>query len=159
MVFDLDVDAIRTSAAALTKYLHGGVVGLPLMSPARRHATMTSLYGILSPPAAKGHKLAECGEPELVLERAILETLLADSFTSKLLQATGLRVATALVRLRDQDREVAIGVTDAIVKEARVTKMLPMAVDQASKVATALGLSLGRPGSIQRLRDAIRCAG
>ena len=118
---------------------------------------MFALYSILCPPETGivGRR-AECKEPELVVEGALLDTVLADPITASLLTALGLTVDAGLAKSREQDREVSATIMSGLMKKARNSNQRGMMVQHACQVAAELGLVIEKPGAIQRLRDAIQ---
>ena len=148
--------AITMSPDKLATFL-AGEAGIPPMGEVQRKVALESLYSILCPPCTgKAGRKAECLEPELVVDDALLATVLADPTTTMLLKSLGLEVDPALLKSRDDDRQVSIALMEVAMRKARVTSDRPKAVQHTAMVAAELGLSIGKLGSIQRLRDAVK---
>ena len=123
------------------------------MTRFQRKTALTCLYAVLSPDSSAGG--ARCPEPELVMEHAILETVLGNPHTLLLLQSLGLEVEPSLVADREGDTAVSTKAMKTILAGGRNSCLRGTSVEHAATVATELGLVHQHFGHLQRLKDAI----
>ena len=123
------------------------------MTRFQRNTALSRLYAVLSPDRSRGG--ASCCEPELVMEHAILETVLSNHHTLLLLQSLGLEVEPSLVAYKEGDKKVSTKAMQAIIAGGCNTCLRGTSVEHAATVAKELGLDYQQFGHIQRLKDAI----
>ena len=93
------------------------------MTRFRRQTAMSRLYAVLCPDGS--NRGAHCSEPELVMEAAILDSILDHNHTLHLLQSLGLQVEPSLVSGRESDKIVSYTVVDSFLVHGRVTPPSP----------------------------------
>ena len=123
------------------------------MTVFRRKKAMARLYAVLHPDSSGGG--AHCSEPELVLEAAILDTVLAHEHTLHFLQSLGLQVEPSLLSGQESDRLVSYGVMHDFLVQGRNSNLRALSVEHAATVATKLELEAKKHGNTKRLMDAI----
>ena len=119
------------------------------MSKYRRKKAMAKIFLVITGNA--------CREPELVLEAALLDSVLADTGTLEYLQSYGLKLASSLASSKMRDRETALDIMEKMVVGGRNTRAIrALSVDHGVAVVQQLGLSLDTHGDTIRLKEAIR---
>ena len=122
------------------------------MTKYRRKMAIQMIYDVLNRES--------CSEPELVMEAALQETVLADTTTYEFLQTQGLKLHPSLASSKAKDKQLALEKMLELVISGRNKKSYrALSVDHAVAVVDELGLSLDKYGDIQRLKSAIRLEG
>ena len=119
------------------------------MTKYRRKMAIQMIYDVLNRES--------CSEPELVMEAALQETVLADTTTYEFLQTQGLKLHPSLSNSEVKDKQLAREKMLEMVIAGRNKKSYrSLSVDHAVAVADELGLSVDKYGDIQRLKRTIR---
>ena len=119
------------------------------MTKCRRKLAISKIYSVLSREF--------CREAELVLEAALLDTVLRDTTTYEFLQTQGLKLHPSLSNSEVKDKQLAREKMLELVIAGRNKKSYrSLSVDHAVAVADELGLSVDKYGDIQRLKRTIR---
>ena len=122
------------------------------MTKCRRKFAVSKIYSVLSRES--------CSEAELVMEAALLDTVLGDITTYEFLQTQGLKLHPSLASSKVKDKQLALEKMLELVVSGRNKKSYrALSVDHAVAVVDELGLSLDKYGDIQRLKSAIRLEG
>ena len=120
-----------------------------LMSKFRRNKALARIFLVLTAKASR--------EPELVLEAALLDSVLLDPRTLEYLQSYGLELDATLKSSKMRDRETALNIMEKMVVGGRNTRAIRvLSVDHGVAVVQQLGLSLDTHGDTIRLKEAIR---
>ena len=120
-----------------------------LMSKFRRNKALARIFLVLTAKASR--------EPELVLEAALLDSVLLDPRTLEYLQSYGLELDATLKSSKMRDRETALDIMEKMVVGGRNTRAIRvLSVDHGVAVVQQLGLSIDTYGDTRKLKEAIR---
>ena len=120
-----------------------------LMSKFRRNKALARIFLVLTAKASR--------EPELVLEAALLDSVLLDPRTLEYLQSYGLELDATLKSNKMRDRETALDIMEKMVVGGRNTRAIRvLSVDHGVAVVQQLDLSIDTYGDTSRLKEAIR---
>ena len=122
------------------------------MTKYRRKFAVSKIYSVLCRES--------CSEPELVLEAALLDTVLGDITTYEFLQTQGLKLHPSLASSKAKDKQLGLEkMLELVISGRNKNSYRALSVDHAVAVVDELELSLDKYGDIQRLKNAIRLEG
>ena len=119
------------------------------MTKCRRKFAVSKIYSVLSRES--------CSEAELVMEAALLDTVLGDITTYEFLQTQGLNLHPSIASSKAKDKQLALEkMLELVISGRNKNSYRALSVDHAVAVVDELGLSLDKYGDIQRLKRTIR---
>ena len=122
------------------------------MTKYRRKFAVSKIYSVLSRES--------CSEAELVLEAALLDTVLGDITTYEFLQTQGLKLHPSFAGSKAKDKQLGLEkMLELVISGRNKNSYRALSVDHAVAVVDELELSLDKYGDIQRLKNAIRLEG